>query len=353
VVIASICLYRAIRLWRRPGWLKALAVEWGIVAVVVGAVSLFRLLYYGHVTPNTYLLKVSGFPLADRIENGVGFVTPFLASTGFLLGFAVVMALLNMHRDKLLIVGLVLASTAYQVTVGGDPWPYWRQMAPVMPLLAGLLAVEITTLLSRGLRTSAGAALRARPALAAAFAPVLATLLTIVAVARLNAGFFDEALFRKKPFEAEDARDNVDVALALRAICLPGATVGVSWAGAIPYYSGLQAVDFFGKSDPRIAALPPDLSGAVSWNGMKSVPGHNKYDLRYSIQERQPTYIQEYAWGRQNLRRWVAEHYVSVRQNGALLCLAENSPYVDWRRVSKERRKGCDEDVTKLLGSGR
>ncbi len=263
-------------------------------------------------------------------------------------------ALLDKHRDKLLIVGLVLASTAYQVFVGGDPWPYWRQMTPAMPLLAGLLTVEITTLLARRLRgTRVEDDLRSRPALAAAFSPVLATALSVAAVARLNAGFFDEAFFRKLPFEADAARDNVDIALALREISLPGATAGVSWAGAIPYYSGLPAVDFFGKSDPRIAALPPDLSGRVSWYGMKSVPGHNKYDLRYSIQERQPTYIQEYAWGRQNLRRWVAEHYVSVRQNRALLCLAENSPFVDWRRVSPERRKGCDEDVTNLLGRGR
>ncbi len=82
---------------------------------------------------------------------------------------------------------------------------------------------------------------------------------------------------------------------------------------------------------------------------MKSVPGHNKYELRYSIQERQPTYIQEYTWGRQNLRRWVAEHYVSVQYKGALLCLAENSPYVDWRRLPEDRPRGCDEAVTTLL----
>jgi arabinofuranosyltransferase len=349
VVIAGICLYRAFRLRRQQGWWKTLVIEWGIVAAFVFGASVFRVLYYGHLTPNTYLLKVSGFPLAERLPNGLGFITPFLASTGLLLGFAVVMALVDKHRDKLLIVGLVLAATAYQVSVGGDPWPYWRQMAPVMPLLSGLLALEIARLFSRRwLGRSVAGALRDRPL--SALAPALAILLTIVAVARLNAGFLDEACFRKAAFEAEDAHDNVDIALALRTICLPGATVGVSWAGAIPYYTGLAAVDFFGKSDPRIAALPPDLSGHVSWNGMKSVPGHNKYDLRYSIQERRPTYVQEYAWGRQNLREWVAEHYVSVRQGRALLCLAEDSPYVDWRRVSRERRKGCDEDVTKLLG---
>lgn len=352
VAVAVICLYRALRLWRRTGGLKALAVEWGIVGAFVAAVSVFRVSYYGHLTPNTYLLKVSGFPLAERLPNGLGFVAPFLASTGLLLSLALLAALVDVQRDKLLIVGLVLASTLYQVSVGGDPWPYWRQMAPVMPLLAGLLVLEIDALVTRRLReTRAMATLRRQPTLAAALAPVLATSFSIAVIAQLNRGFFDEAFLRKLPFEADAARDNVDIALALREVCLPGATIGVSWAGAIPYYSDLSAIDFFGKSDPRIAALAPDLSGQVGWFGMKSVPGHNKYDLHYSIQERRPTYIQEYAWGRQNLRRWVAEHYVAVRQGRALLCLAEDSPLVDWRRVSRQRVRGCHEDAIKRLAT--
>ncbi len=223
-----------------------------------------------------------------------------------------------------------------------------------MPLFMGLLALEITTLVSHRIRgTRADVVFGDRPALAAAFTPAVSTALTIAAIAWLNLAFFEELSFRKLPFEADAARDNTAIALALRDIALPGATVGVSWAGAIPYYSGLAAVDFFGKSDPRIAALSPDLSGRVSWNGMKSVPGHNKYDLRYSIQERQPTYIQEYTWGRQNLRAWVADHYVSVQHRGAVLCLAESSPYVDWRRISGDRLRGCDEDVVARLNSSR
>ena len=72
--------------------------------------------------------------------------------------------------------------------------------------------------------------------------------------------------------------------MALNEITTSDASVGVLAAGVIPYYTGLRATDFLGRTDKYIASLPADLSGAVGWNGMYSVPGHNKYDLAYSIQ---------------------------------------------------------------------
>jgi len=73
-------------------------------------------------------------------------------------------------------------------------------MAPLMPLLVGLLAVEIATLVTQRLRGSRMEdRLRRRPTLATAFVATLAWGLSIVAVARLNAGFLDEALFRRCP----------------------------------------------------------------------------------------------------------------------------------------------------------
>lgn len=101
-------------------------------------------------------------------------------------------------------------------------------------------------------------------------------------------------------------------------------------AGVVPYYTGRPAFDYLGRSDPRIAALPPDLSGAVSWNGMYSVPGHNKYDLVYSIEQLQPTYTDTDFWGGQNLAAWVAAHYASVDYHGAHLTLERGAPEVKW-----------------------
>jgi hypothetical protein len=358
VFVAVIVVYRAAGLWPllrspvRGGAVRSLGVECLVVAAFAVGVSVFRLAYYGRLTPNTALLKLGGFELRDRLPNGLGFVGPFLESTGVFLLLALLLAALDRSRLKLAIAGMVTAATAYQVWVGGDLGPVWRLVTPAMPLFCGLLVVEIAALLHRRV---AGAKGEGRPGTRTPWPGLEAAIVVVLSVAvliRLNAGFGGDVLLRKGGYladAAESNRANVDIALALRELTLPGATVGVSWAGAIPFYSELAGVDFLGKCDPHVAARPPDTSGRISGAGMKSVPGHNKYDLDYSIRQRRPTYIQEYRWGRENLRDWVARHYVSVLHRGALLCLLENSPHVDWRRVPADRPRGCHEAVTQAL----
>jgi hypothetical protein len=67
---------------------------------------------------------------------------------------------------------------------------------------------------------------------------------------------------------------------------------------------------------------------------MISVPGHNKYDLEYSIVRLRPTYIQGYAWGYQTVKPWVVQNYVRVEYHGAqgtkTVFLLKDSPLVCW-----------------------
>ena len=72
---------------------------------------------------------------------------------------------------------------------------------------------------------------------------------------------------------------NTNAAIAIDQMTGPHATVGVIRPARCPYYVDRTAIDFLGKSDSHIAHLNADISGAVSWSGMRSVPGHNKYDL--------------------------------------------------------------------------
>jgi tetratricopeptide (TPR) repeat protein len=58
---------------------------------------------------------------------------------------------------------------------------------------------------------------------------------------------------------------------------------------------------------------------------MRSVPGHNKYDLNYSIKTLQPTYVQDFKWGAQNLNEWAKAGYVEVEYNGVRLYLLRDS----------------------------
>ena len=106
--------------------------------------------------------------------------------------------------------------------------------------------------------------------------------------------------------------------------------VAVLAAGVVPYYTGRPAHDMLGRTDRYIASLPADLSGAVAWSGMLSVPGHNKYDLDYSIKQLRPTYVEASAWGGQDITEWMPTHYERVSYKGVEMWLLRGSPDVKW-----------------------
>ena len=115
------------------------------------------------------------------------------------------------------------------------------------------------------------------------------------------------------------------------------ATVGLFWAGTIPYYTERRGIDFLGKVDSYIAHLPPDMSGACSCCGMNSSPGHNKYDLNYSIKLLRPTYVQALKWCSQDISAWAENIYVKVEYKGVSLWLLRGAPTVRWDLLSGNR----------------
>jgi len=288
---------------------------------VIGQTA-FRYVYYGQMLPNTYTLKLVGMPLLERLQNGWGFIQPFLKETSIILVIASAGMFLKASKQKLYLFGFFIISIAYQIYVGGDPWDYWRMMSPAMPFLLILFVLACDAILSKLLKVPHKFALNG-----------LLFLLIFGGLLQADFRFRHEMSLEVYPFDNEAARKHVDEAIAINAVTDSGATIGVFWAGTLPYYVDRAAFDFLGKSDPYIANLPPDLSGKIAWNGMNSVPGHNKYDLNYSIKKLLPTYVQGFEWGAQDLSAWGGEQYVQVKYKGVRLYLLKNSPDVDWDKV--------------------
>jgi arabinofuranosyltransferase len=286
--------------------------------------TVFRYAYYGEIVPNTYTLKLVGMPLMERLRNGWGFIKPFFKETGFALLMALFGLLLNPSRQRLYLFGFFLISVFYQIYVGGDPWNYWRMMAPAMPFLFILFFEGCAEVLHRIPKTSNGLAFT-----------ILFFALTLGGEFLMDFRFLREISLFSYPYDNGPARKNVDISIAINALTDENATIGVFWAGTIPYYADRIAIDFLGKSDPYIANLSPDLSGAMGWLGMNSVPGHNKYDLNYSIKELLPTYVQEFEVGSQDLNTWGAEHYANVKYHGVRLYLLKNSSNVLWNKIKR------------------
>lgn len=303
-----------------------------VLGAVIVAQSIFRYVYYGALLPNTYTLKLTGIPLHIRLIGGTRFVLEFLQESWLVLGLAGIAVLSGAGAIEVSLAAFMILAIAYQIYAGGDPWENWRLLSPAMPgifILAAKGAARIVALLPRAVanRYAAGGAI---------------ALLAFGALIQTDQPFLPDMTVRGPTSAAIANRVNTNTAIAIEALTSPGASVGVIWAGTLPYYTDRTGVDFLGKSDARIAHLPADISGAVSWGGMISVPGHNKYDLEYSIVQLQPTYAQGYSWGYQTVKPWFMDHYVRVEYHGATgtktVFLLKDSPLVCWEACKNQYR---------------
>ena len=337
IFIAIIIAYRAIGVIKHKKGLVTVLAEAGIIGLYVAGLTVFRLGYYGDMVPNTYTLKISGIPLWFRIKNGWGFVVPFLHSMALPIVIALLCLVFNFNTIILLLMSLFFASLAYQIWTGGDVWSYWRTMSPFIPLLFIVCIQAVSNIVrsffkskkrfKTGISPSGGS--RVKSLVQKMTIAGIVFLLLIVPDYR-----FIPQIFLISPARGSAKNHkNINQAIAIRQLTLPGASVAVLEAGVIPYFTGRRAIDMLGKSDRYIASLPPDLSGAVSWGGMKSVPGHNKYDLRYSLITLRPTYVYAFSWGRDDLSAFGRENYRRVQYQGVGIWLLKGSEEVLWQKI--------------------
>lgn len=269
----------------------------GLLACLVATVTLARYGYYGEVLPNTYFLKMTGLSPALRITRGLHVFADTAAAIAGPLAVAVLYAALNMRaRGVALLSVTIAAQAAYSIYVGGDAWELWRHypnryLCIVMPGVFILFALALQRLLKTFFSAkSLPAAPRLRLLRQACFVCfMLAAWFAFHGVYRPGeARVFVRQMFghRLQPLHAPDISDNVIAALWLRAACPPGTSVAVIWAGALPYFSGLNAIDLFGKCDRRIART---ASHARRWQSF--IPGHDKYDFSYSIDTLAPDVV--------------------------------------------------------------
>jgi hypothetical protein len=308
---------------------KAIARAAAPLAIAVTASTALRFAYYGDWLPNTYRLKMGRFPLAFRIENGLGFLQPYLHQVAILAGLALVACLVTRSWRALALVASPALLFAYQVWVGGDPWPYWRQLSPGYPVLLLLVAcgcAAASTLLRRRFR-------RARPL--RWIAPIVAMMAMVGAMEPTRVAFADGTTLA---YNAAWAKTNVERAQVFRKILRPDARIAVVWGGVTPYYDGHRhAIDILGKCDRVVADQPPDLSGELGGSGMRSVPGHNKTLLRHSVIERDADYTESMRWGNDELSAEDKRRFRWVQIDGVIYLLRRGSPRIDWDAVERER----------------
>jgi hypothetical protein len=339
----------------------------------------FRVQYYGSPLPNTYYLKVQGASLASRLSRGLFGL--FVLDLLHLIVPVALWGVYLRVRDRTprgadgahLLAAIFVALCAYSVYVGGDAWDSFqyanRYVTPAIPGLLILAALGIDGLLhqARGRRSAIYALalvflvvgvlsgigpvsledvavtptdevlrmvrtmilLTPIVALPLLFSHVPAAdrrlawrhsavgvVLLIASIAAIDGQAASLWLVHNARYVDDDVWAT-RYGLALRAATTADATIAVTWAGAIPYFSRRPAIDLLGKSDPVVATRPRQP--------IPFSPGHDKWDYRYSIGQLRPDVVAELwhasesdvaaieSWGYVRVAPWVFVRADSAR----------------------------------------
>ena len=314
------------------------------------AQTLFRIWYFGDPLPNTYYLKLAGYPLFLRMTRGVEVLVNFAWQSNILL-FAVPFAL-AIRRDLrvLLLLWVFIAQLLYSAYVGGDAWEFWggsnRYISIAMPAFFVLLAcglLQVSHYMVEALASMWGSVGRKSPA---ALRGACFFLLIAISILSFNcihgSGALAELFLIKPPLHSgQDGENNSDVreALALRELTTPQASFLVARAGTIPYFSGRVGVDLLGKNDIYIAHQPMRRERGGIHALFEFRPGHMKYDYHYSVETLRPDLVVQLWQHQEEVRPYLAENYTGVLVDGHCVYFRRNSGNVLWEKLPPDR---CD-----------
>ena len=350
VLIGSLVGLYVLSLLRRPEHRQhgshVLAAAVAYVATGIGLL-LFQHSYYGEWLPNTYTLKLVGIPLYSRVLDGISYITPFLLNILVIVVCVAADMIRGHSRKKLLMCFIVVTMILYNIYIGGDVYRYYRIPTPAMPLLLALFAVSMvrTMDMERLWLSKSSSGLERSEPIKVKLHRVSTTLLLLSAILLLNLQYWSESSLYHRQTYLGDYETRTNRALLLDRFLLDQATIGIGSAGIAGYYANRVGIDLWGKMDRHVANLPPDLTGKASTSLFRSMVGHNKYDLEYSIVGKRPTYIEWFVYGRDDLSEWVSQNYVFVSCPSYDIFVAldacsffflRDSPHVDWELLRRE-----------------
>lgn len=248
--------------------------------------TLFRLWYYNEILPNTYFLKMTGYPIIPRINRGLQVAMDFLLKLNFWLIFIVPYIFFYRQTDKFLrlinqstlsLLFLFIAQLAYSIYVGGDAWEWGganRYIAVAMPLyfilFCGLLHLWFPK---------------------KSFWLGVFVVVSLIGFNNLTNLYeprsMKEILLIRPNLLWEGSLKDIKLSQNLKKFTSPQAKIAVSSAGIVPYFLDRHFIDMLGKNNQAIARMK--MKQGVF------LPGHLKYDANW-VSAQKPDLIAHY-WG--------------------------------------------------------
>ena len=222
---------------------------------------LFRLHYYGEWVPNTALVKI-GFTVS-RVTGGLVYAARMLAAFVPFL----VLLLLSFRRNtpnravQAFFLTIIAVISLYLVLIGGDIFPGYRHVLPLIPLLcaaAGITMMEIRDRLARHK--------------AMYYSAVFLLLVFVLGIQLADHHNRDGKLERWE-------WDGMALGQTLqKGFHQEQPSIATTAAGALPYYAALPTLDMLGLNDYYLPRHPPADFG-------KGYLGHELGDADYYLQQ--------------------------------------------------------------------
>lgn len=309
---------------------------WGAVFLIffLGGLTLARYLYYGDFLPNTYYLKLTGYPFFFRITRGISVFAKWLFQKNLIIFFLPFVSLfLRFSREKALLAWVFLLQVAYNIYVGGDAWEGYgdsnRYVTTVMPLFFILFADALD-----GIRLFLAGAWKNKKAAEAVWG-----ILVFFCFIQVNIPFGIKDLFKiSLRFPHLNTGFNmlmVEHAHMVQELTNKDATIAVTSAGALPYFAERSIVDVLGKVDRVIAHRPMHGPTGNQNPYTHFFPGHLKWDYSYSYGELKPDLIC-HVWHNPSEADPFLKDYekIYVGEPNEFWYVRKGSPNINWAKLS-------------------
>lgn len=311
----------------------------GLLVLFLGGQGLGSYLYYGQWLPNTYYLKLEGWPFALRILRGLYALVWFIYYSNWIL-FFLPLTLLFARRDwkVVLLLAIIGGQLVYSVYVGGDAWEHHgganRFICIVVPLLFALLGAAAEELRQRGVLL-AGSSPWTRGGSRLVWLGCF-----LLALLNLNLLMGDwKSIERwslaRRPDYVAGSDSNLVTALALRNTTTSQATIAVLGAGTIPYMlPDNRVLDILGKTDAVVAHGP--VRTPMSIEDVPDMrPGHMKWDYSRTFGTLKPDVIVSIWPGTaEEAAPYLSDYVMGVIAPRVKVYLREGSPNIIWDRVT-------------------
>ncbi len=206
---------------------------------IVGIWEIWRWNYYGYPLPNTFFLKASDPFKSIALSQGFPYISGFWNTIGGWVSFGFCLIFLFSRSPghwRSLTLLTIIAWLVYLQRVNGDWMPWYRFFIPILPLI--FLAIQGAILHVNDYSSRIG------KTIAGIF--IVGMMITVVYTYR------SESLALRNY-----GLDAVETGNWLKEHVDSRARVAVTNAGAIPYYSRLYTLDYFGLLNTTIAHATP------------------------------------------------------------------------------------------------